>query len=78
LLDHAADLGVAGLAADAVQNFRLGETGSFQENTGEFGVRVLAGVQQSGLIPQHPHNWGKLDYFRPRADNNGHMRAIGI
>ena len=76
--DHPANLSVAGLAADTVQSFPDGEPGGFQEDAGEFGVGVLAGVQQPGLVSQHPHNWGKLDNFRPRADNNGNMRAIGI
>jgi hypothetical protein len=47
LFDYPADLGVAGLAADAIQGFWPGETGGFQEATREFGVGVLAGVQSN-------------------------------
>jgi hypothetical protein len=71
LFDHATDLDVAGLAADAVQGFGLEEPGGFQEDTGQFGVGVLAGVQETGAVSQHPHNWGQFDNLGPRADYNG-------
>ena len=76
--DHPADLGVARLAADPVQGFRLREAGRFEEDTREFGVGVLAGVQETGLFSQHPHNRGKLNNFRARANHDSNVQVVGI
>jgi hypothetical protein len=33
---------------------------------------------ESGLVPPASAQLGKLDYFWPRANNNGDLRAIGM
>ncbi len=78
LLDHAADLSVAGLPADPVQGFRLGEPGGLKKYTGEVRIGVLAGVQETRAVVQHSYNRGKLDNFRARADDYGYLPVVGV
>jgi hypothetical protein len=66
------------LAADAGQGFRLGEVRAGQEDSGEFLVAMLAGVQEPGFRPQYSYNRRELDYFGPGSNNNCNVARIGI
>jgi hypothetical protein len=63
------------LAADPVQGFWHGKACGFKEDTGKFGVDVLAGVQETGTFAHYPHNWHKLNNFRARAED-GDVRKV--
>jgi hypothetical protein len=74
LLGDPPDLRVPGLAADAGQHVRSRQAGRGQEHPGQFGVGVLAGMDEPGLRPQNAYDMRQLDYFRACAYDYGNMR----
>jgi hypothetical protein len=75
--DHQADLSVPRLAADPVQSFRLREACRFEEDAREFGVGVLAGVQETGLFPSIRTIEASLT-ISGGANHDSNMQVVGI
>jgi hypothetical protein len=73
-LDHPADLGVSRLPADPIQDLRRRKARGLKEDAGKFGIGVLASMQETGIVSQHPHNRAKFNHClrsvreRVRAD----------
>jgi hypothetical protein len=76
-LDHPADLGVSRLPADPVQDLWRRKARCFKEDAGKFDIGVLASVQETGVVSQHPHNGGEFNDFRTCSNDDRDLTMIG-